>query len=49
MIFPTHLKIYRGGAKAAKGRKVEWDIEKTPVLLRVPLRPLRLCGFTHAA
>jgi len=38
------LKIYRRVAKDAKGRKVEWVIEKNSVLLRVPLRPLRLYG-----
>ena len=40
----SSLKIYRRGAEDAKERKGEWVIEKNPVLLRVPLRPSRLCG-----
>ena len=44
MNHPTHLQIYRRGAKDAKQRKEEGVTEKQPVLLRVPLRPLRLCG-----
>ena len=35
-LLPTNLKIYRRVAKVAKGRKVEWVIEKNLVLLRVP-------------
>ena len=36
--------IRRMTAKDAKWRKGEWVIDKNPVLLCVPLRPLRLCG-----